>query len=44
MVHETFEHDILGKLIGKMDTGNSSDTSVIHADDYDIKNNTVACS
>jgi hypothetical protein len=40
-VHETFEHDILGKLIGKMDTGNSSDTSVIHADDYDIKNNTV---
>ena len=43
-VHETFEHDILGKLIGKMDTGNSSDTSVIHADDYDIKNNTVVWS
>lgn len=40
-VHETFEHDILGKMIGKMDTGNSNKSSVIHADEYDIKDNTV---
>jgi predicted ATP-grasp superfamily ATP-dependent carboligase len=35
-VHETFEHDILGKMIGKMDTGNSNKRSVIHADEYNI--------
>ena len=35
-VWETFEHDIFGKLIGKMDTGNSSETSVIHANKYEI--------
>jgi RimK family alpha-L-glutamate ligase len=40
-VHETFEHDILGKMIGKMDTGNSNKRSVIHADEYNIKDNTV---
>tara|TARA_Y100000817_G_scaffold305671_1_gene290004 strand:- start:60 stop:1448 length:1389 start_codon:yes stop_codon:yes gene_type:complete len=40
-VHETFEHDILGKMIGKMDTGNSNKSSVIHADEYNIKDNTV---
>ena len=36
-VLETFEHDKLGKVVGKMDTGNSSKTSVIHADTYEIK-------
>ena len=36
-VWETFEHDKLGKMIGKMDTGNSSSNSVIHADTYEIK-------
>jgi len=36
-VWETFEHKKLGKMIGKMDTGNSSKTSVIHADTYEIK-------
>ena len=36
-VGETFEHKKLGKMIGKMDTGNSSKTSVIHADTYEIK-------
>ena len=36
-VSETFEHDKLGKLVGKMDTGNSSKTSVIHADTIEIK-------
>ncbi len=35
-VWETFEHDKIGKLVGKMDTGNSSDSSVIHADKYEI--------
>ena len=35
-VHETFEHDKIGKLVGKMDTGNSSKSSVIHADNYEI--------
>ena len=34
--HETFEHDKIGKLVGKMDTGNSSKSSVIHADNYEI--------
>ena len=36
-VWETFEHEKLGKIISKMDTGNSSKTSVIHADTYEIK-------
>ena len=34
---ETFEHEKLGNIIGKMDTGNSSKTSVIHSDTYKIK-------
>ena len=36
-VWETFEHEIFGHLIGKMDTGNSSETSVIHADEIDSR-------
>ena len=36
-VWETFEHDKLGKIVGKMDTGNSNSKSVIHADTYEIK-------
>ena len=36
-VWETFEHEKLGSIIGKMDTGNSSKTSVIHSDTYEIK-------
>jgi len=36
-VWETFEHEKLGNIIGKMDTGNSSKTSVIHSDTYKIK-------
>ena len=36
-VWETFEHEKLGGIIGKMDTGNSSKTSVIHSDTYEIK-------
>ena len=36
-VWETFEHEKLGGIIGKMDTGNSSKTSVIHAETYEIK-------
>ena len=43
-VWETFEHSVFGKLIGKMDTGNSSETSVIHTDSYDIKNNSITWS
>ena len=35
-VWETFEHDKIGKVVGKMDTGNSSKSSVIHADKYEI--------
>jgi len=40
-VWEMFEHEIFGNLIGKMDTGNSSETSVIHADDIKIKDKNV---
>ena len=40
-VWETVENEKLGKLIAKMDTGNSSETAVIHADNYEIKNNSV---
>jgi hypothetical protein len=40
-VWETFEHKKIGKLVGKMDTGNSSKTSVIHADKYEIKDKKV---
>ena len=36
-VWETFEHEKLGKMVGKMDTGNSNSKSVIHADTYEIK-------
>ena len=36
-VWETFEHEELGKMVGKMDTGNSNPKSVIHADTYEIK-------
>jgi len=35
-VWETFEHDVFGKILAKMDTGNSSETSVIHADSFNI--------
>ena len=34
---ETFENEKLGSIRGKMDTGNSSKTSVIHSDTYEIK-------
>jgi len=40
-VWEMFEHEIFGNLIGKMDTGNSSDTSVIHADEIEVKDKNV---
>ena len=40
-VWETFEHNKLGKLVGKMDTGNSVKSSVIHADSYEIKGNEI---
>jgi len=40
-VLEMFEHEIFGKLVGKMDTGNSGKASVIHADEFEIKNNNV---
>ena len=40
-VWEMFDHEIFGNLIGKMDTGNSSETSVIHADDIKIKDKNV---
>ena len=40
-VLEMFEHEIFGKLVGKMDTGNSGNASVIHADEFEIKNNNV---
>ena len=40
-VWETFEHEIFGNLIGKMDTGNSSETSVIHADEIEVKDKNV---
>ena len=36
-VLETFEHKKLGKLVGKMDTGNSNSKSAIHADTYEVK-------
>ena len=40
-VWETFEHEKLGKLVGKMDTGNSSSSSVIHADKIDVQGKRV---
>lgn len=40
-VWETFEHNKLGKLVGKMDTGNSVKSSAIHADSYEIKGNDI---
>jgi len=40
-VWETFHHEIFGNLIGKMDTGNSSETSVIHADEIEVKDKNV---
>ena len=40
-VWETFEHNKLGKLVGKMDTGNNVKSSVIHADSYEIKGNEI---
>jgi len=40
-VWEMFEHEIFGNLIGKMDTGNSFETSAIHADDIKIKDKNV---
>ena len=36
-----FEHEIFGHLVGKMDTGNSGKASVIHSDDFKIKNKDV---
>ena len=36
-VLETFEHEKLGKLVGKMDTGNSNSKSAIHADTFEVK-------
>ena len=39
---ESFEHDKIGKLVGKLDTGNSSKASVIHADNMDIKGGRVS--
>ena len=36
-VVETFEHKKLGKLAGKMDTGNSNSKSAIHADSFEVK-------
>lgn len=41
-VFESFEHDKIGKLVGKLDTGNSSKASVIHADNMDIKGGRVS--
>ena len=43
-VWETFEHDVFGKVLAKMDTGNSSETSVIHADSYDMDDKTITWS
>ena len=40
-VWETFEHPKIGKIVGKMDTGNSSKSSVIHSDKYEIKGKKV---
>lgn len=40
-VWETFEHEIFGSLVGKMDTGNSGKASVIHSDNFEIKNKDV---
>ena len=40
-VWETFEHEIFGSLVGKMDTGNSGKASVIHSDDFEIKDKDV---
>ena len=40
-VWETFKHDVFGKILAKMDTGNNSETSVIHADSYDINDKTI---
>ena len=40
-VWETFEHNKLGKLVGKMDTCNNVKSSVIHADSYEIKGNEI---
>ena len=36
-VLETFKHEKLGKLVGKMDTGNSNSKSAIHADTFEVK-------
>ena len=43
-VWETFEHEIFGHLVGKMDTGNSGKASVIHSDDFEVKNKDVVWS
>ena len=43
-VWETFEHDVFGKVLAKMDTGNNHETSVIHADTYDIDGKTITWS
>ena len=43
-VFETFEHDVFGKIVGEMDTGNSSPQSVIHADSYEINNKKITMS
>ena len=40
--HENFKHKTLGELVGTMDTGNSADGSVIHADSYDVSGKTLS--
>ena len=41
-VHESFEHDVFGKMVGTMDTGNGAPQSVIHADSYEINNKKIS--
>ena len=43
-VWETFEHDVFGRILGKMDTGNSSETSVIHAESFNIDGKSITWS
>ena len=40
--HESFEHDVFGKMVGTMDTGNGAPQSVIHADSYEINNKKIS--
>jgi len=41
-VYEKFKHKVLGEMVGTMDTGNSAENSVIHADSYDISGKTLS--